>query len=414
MDTLESLLSQINTEKDASGQASDAELLRNLVQQQMTRGLSVGPTQANAEGGPMYSGPVAGYAGPTRASDVPDINAAADIPVYNGAQLSPGTIQARADAGGPFRGTMPAADAQRLSQGIQGFEATAPRSAVEVTKGILEKLGLHENAYNKAFQSQSGKMAAENAAFGGGGNLDGMAKLLAERKLDPTMITRLPAAQKAALINKGLQIDPGLDMKEYKQQADTIKDFSSGPSSKNIDRLNTAVDHLEKLKTTGDKLQNSGVRAYNYFKNSLSKNLGEPEVKAYMDAAHAVAGEMAAVFKNGTGTDVEIKKWLDNISSSDSPAQIQTNFDTLVALMQGRVGALESRYEKIVHKSPEIFSAKARGIIQRLGSVDLGGNSKQPPATQASAPQGAIDALKARPELKDDFQRKYGFLPPGV
>ena len=386
MDTLEGLLSQINAEKDASGQAGDAELLRNLVQQQMTRGLSVGPTSNNPMGGPMYSGPVAGYAGPLRPSDVPDINAAADIPVYNGAQLSPGTTQARADAGGPFRGTMPDVQAQRLSQGMQGLEATAPRSAAEVTRGLLAKLGFSEDSYNKAFQAHSGRMAAENAAFGGGGNLDGMARLLAERKLDPTMITRLPAAQKAALINKGLQLDPGLDMKEYKQQADTLKDFSSGPTSKNVDRLNTAVDHLEKLKTTGDKLANGDLRVLNYFKNSLAKNTGAPEVKAYMDAANAVAGEMAAVFKNGTGTDVEIKKWLDNISSSDSPAQIQTNFDTLVALMKGRVDALGSRYEKVMHKAPpDIFSPKARGIIQKLGTVELGNAPEAPKGMPAGA-----------------------------
>lgn len=290
-----------------------------------------------------------------------------------------------------------------------------PTAQKEIVANILQGLGITQSPEQEAFAKAKGKAAGEAAAMGGGGgNIEATAKLLAERKLPISALGRLPANQKLALISRATQLDPSLDLKDYETQQKTMNSFSSGRDKDNIVRLNTAVDHLEKLKTAGDALQNSDVRVLNAIKAGIGNATGDPRIKAYKDAAQAVAGEMAAVFKNGTGTDVEIKKWLDQLNASDSPKQIQANFDTLVGLMRGRVDALDSTYERTMHKSLPggIFTKKAQGIIQKLGSYDLGSNSAE--KAQGNAPQGAIDMLKTNPELKDFFKQKYGYLPEGM
>ena len=398
MDTLNDLLSQINQEKSASGQAADAQILQNLVQQGMTRGLGVSPTRNDAMGQVGFSGTVGGYSGALRPEDAPSYAAGADIPVYYGSPggkntgigigLSPQTIQARSDAGGALRGLVPQDQAEKASQGFQATEKLAPHSANEVAKGVLEKLGVGENDYNKAYQTAAGKAAGEGLTTGG---FDEMAKMLSERKLDPTILSRMRDQHKAEIIRKGLLLDPSLDMKDYKREADLLKDFTSGKGSAfNIDRLNTAVPHLAHLKAAGDALQNTNMKAFNWGKNMMKDFKGDPEISDYLDAAQGVAGEMAAVFKNGTGTDVEIQKWLKRLSSSDSPRQIQQNFDTMVSLMRDRATALDNRFKTgMKGKSFPIWSPEAQAVFKQIGA-DTGANSKA--AAPAAAPAAGAPA----------------------
>lgn len=141
MATLEEVLAGLDQQAVDSMSRNDTELLTNLVAQDMTRGLGLSP-----QGVPGFSGPVAGYAGPLRPSDVPSNVAGADIPVYYGSRISPGTIQARAEAGGPFRGFMPQPQAESLARGLSGLQGMGlpPGADKEIVEGILGRFGLSD------------------------------------------------------------------------------------------------------------------------------------------------------------------------------------------------------------------------------------------------------------------------------
>lgn len=147
MPTLQDVLASLDQQAASSMSQNDTELLTNLVSQDMTRGLGITP-----QGQPNFSGPVAGYAGPLRPSDVPSFEAGADIPVYNGSKLSPGTEQARADAGGPFRGIMPQPQAEQLMQGISSMTAAGVPQGTnkEIVEGLLGKMGIGSAATSKS------------------------------------------------------------------------------------------------------------------------------------------------------------------------------------------------------------------------------------------------------------------------
>lgn len=99
------------------------------------------------------------------------------------------------------------------------------------------------------------------------------------------------------------------------------------------------------MKETGDKLNNSPIQLWNKIKNAGLVAVGDPRVTNFLNAANAVAGEMATVFKGTSGTDQEIKAWRDNLSASMSPTQIQGSVDTLIELLGSRMLALNSQFE---------------------------------------------------------------------
>jgi hypothetical protein len=180
------------------------------------------------------------------------------------------------------------------------------------------------------------------------------------------------------------------------------RDFTSGTSSKTINSLNTAIGHLESLAKAAQGLDNGSVQSWNTFRNALTTKLtNDPRVTKFNVTANAVAGELATVFKNTSGTDQEIKSWKDQLSASMTPAQLKVGaVDQAIELIGSRLGALRNKYEQGLGKPLDfqILSPKSRRILQSLGAdvnaMD-GGNTNTPIAT---------DTTKA-----NDFRSKYNY-----
>ena len=69
------------------------------------------------------------------------------------------------------------------------------------------------------------------------------------------------------------------------------------------------------------------------------------------------------------------------------------------------------------YKPNEAWKAHREAFMNEYGNFGKGDKqpkpSAQPKQNQSikQAPQGAIEALRNNPELKDQFQAKYGYLP---
>jgi hypothetical protein len=76
------------------------------------------------------------------------------------------------------------------------------------------------------------------------------------------------------------------------------------------------------------------------------------------------------VFKGTAGTDQEIKKWLENISSSDSPEQINASIDEAIELLGSRLYALRDQYERGLGKPKDFkfLSAKSDELLRKIGA----------------------------------------------
>lgn len=296
--------------------------------------------------------------------------------------------------------------------------------AKDITSQILEKSGLARSEYDKAFQHASGKAAGEAAAAGGSAKqneeLNTTAKKLANYEVPLSVLSRLPGSERLAIVAEAERQNPGFDMTQYAARQKVREQFASRSGyGGNITSLNTAVDHLDKVLKATDAIKNTDVQLLNALKNKGLEATGDPRITNLKIAIKAVTGEMATLFKGTSGTDAGMKDWAEALQASQSPEQIRQGVRQLVGLMAGRLHAIEGTWDQTMGKPRDIpiLNKKSQQILDKYGlSSEIGDSVSTDKKTaaaapQATAPQSALDYLKAHPEAKDQFKQKYGYLP---
>lgn len=276
---------------------------------------------------------------------------------------------------------------QTARETLQGLAVSDIPKAAQgpIIEKVLESLGLSQSDYQKAFDTARGKVAGEQAGFGsaGGGGMEEIAKKVATYDIAIPSGFALRSPMWQAVLKRAVELNPNFDQKTYSERLKTKQDFATGRNARNIISANTAVDHLGTLKEAAVALQNAGPKFWNYAKNAGLSAIGDDRVTAFNNAAVAVENELASLFKGTGATDQEIKQWRANLSSSQSPEQIQKSIETAVKLLQGRVGAMEDLYKKRMGAEPEqpFLSDSAQEIIDQLGV------GKKPRAQASGAPE---------------------------
>ncbi len=234
------------------------------------------------------------------------------------------------------------------------------------SKGSLLESNNPSNPYNPSVgggESFLKTLSPQNAA---------LVKGVANYKLSLSKITSLRSSAREKLTRMVMQYDPTFDMTQYATRAAIRKDFTSGKSSRSIRSLNTAVGHLKSLSEAFKKLDNTSYPIWNKIKNFGIEETGGGIITAVKNNINAVAGEMATVFKNSSGTDQEIKAWKDEISASQSPAQVKAGIDKMIELMGSRLTAFNSQWKSGIGKPKDfrILSDNSRKILSSMG-VDV-------------------------------------------
>lgn len=160
--------------------------------------------------------------------------------------------------------------------------------------------------------------------------------------------------------------DPSFDASNYSIKMAARKAFTSGKYSQSRTSLNQAVQHLSELQDAANALNNSNWQPYNTIANYLIAQKGDPRITKFNGAATAVQNELATVFKGTGATDQEIHQWRNNLSSSQSPAQLNESIDEALRLMNGRVQSLQDAYTTAVGKPADfsMLGTKAKQILE--------------------------------------------------
>jgi hypothetical protein len=246
-----------------------------------------------------------------------------------------------------------------------------------------------------------------------------LVKGVTDYSIDPTKTSSIRGNQRQQLINAAKLYDPTYDMTQFPRRSATGTEYSKGMTGRNIKSFNTAIKHLSTLNDAIGQAPNPrifGMSASPYtaavragtkaFGSDTPEGLG---MSAENSAINAVAGELATAFKGGSaGDQIEYENWLKAYNPNLSPEAKRQFIKTGVELLQGRINALSSDYERVMGKKPEspLLYPETQTIIDKLtGGISVPEWAKGDP----EAYQRGINAGGSDEEIQSIF-RKRGLI----
>jgi hypothetical protein len=171
-----------------------------------------------------------------------------------------------------------------------------------------------------------------------------------------------------SLIQMVGQYDPTFDAVNYNARAKTRQDFTSGKSAQTINALNTVAQHLDRLSTSADALNNTFSPAYNTLANFLSRHTGKAVVTNFETDKKAVVDELTRAWRQAGGSEQDVKAWASVLDASNSPAQLHGAIGEMGQLLEGKLSALEAQAQQGLGIAPDIqvIKPEARAVLGRL------------------------------------------------
>lgn len=198
------------------------------------------------------------------------------------------------------------------------------------------------------------------------------------------------------LVAAATQYDPSLDAANAATRVATRKDFTSGPSSKNIASINTAIGHLVTLQQAAKELDNSDFKLWNTVGNWAATQTGDPRVKKFEIARQAVASELTRAFRGTGGSLTEVKDWENSLDTSGSPEQLNAATTMGTELLLSRLESMNDNYTRGMGRSSDVMQLLSPHNVAKLEALQTGRDAsevKAPPAggAQTSAPETATE-----------------------
>lgn len=175
-----------------------------------------------------------------------------------------------------------------------------------------------------------------------------------------------------------------------------LKDFESGKTSKDINALNTSVQHINTLKPLLANLNNTQMPLANYIKNTWNQQvMGSPAPTDFNGVRDFVTGEISkAVLPNGGG-EAERQSLAKSAASSNSGPALQSILDKWQELLAGKTKATRLQWDN--------------GTMGRFGEFD----KFLMPDTKAALGIASPAAPAARPGQKPTSALAARYLPGG-
>ena len=190
-------------------------------------------------------------------------------------------------------------------------------------------------------------------------------KAVAEGK-QPVSNTSVRGGARAALVAAVQQYKPDFYQPTYKTQADVQKDFTSGPTSKNITAINTTIAHMGTMLKAADALDNGNIPLANQAMNTVLTAFGKPQVNNFEIAKQAVGNELMRVFRQVQASEQETQAWESRFKSANSPQQIREAIGMGVELLKGRIDSVDDQWKRGMNTDqgyPNLLSPKSKAVV---------------------------------------------------
>ena len=188
--------------------------------------------------------------------------------------------------------------------------------------------------------------------------------------LQPLSIASMRTGNREALAAMVSQYSPGAFGGRYASKAAVQKDFTSGPTAKNVTSANTVIAHIGTLDEMLDALKNNDLRLVNSVVNRLRTETGDPNVNNFDTAKQAVGNELMRVFRQVNASEAETKAWEERFKSSLGPDVLKGAIKTGVALLKGRIDAIDDQWKRGMETDkgfPNLISPRSKAVLDKLG-----------------------------------------------
>lgn len=169
-------------------------------------------------------------------------------------------------------------------------------------------------------------------------------------KISP-MLARTAAGQK--ILSDISQYDPTFDQTNYGQRFQAAKDFApQGKTGQAIIQNNTVIEHSAQLLDRARALNNTSIPLLNSGLNVFSEQRGESPVTRFNQQKLRLVDEMAKLLKGGQGSEGEINRQLSVLHAAQSPEQLQSGIEDIIAAAESRKSSQLAQYETAMGRKP--------------------------------------------------------------
>lgn len=208
-----------------------------------------------------------------------------------------------------------------------------------------------------------------------------------------------------AMVERVNQYDPEYDQGMAPAKFAVRKDFTSGPTSKNITSINTSIHHVGTLEEMVDALKNGDTKAVNYIINKVKTETGNPNINNLELAKNAVGDELMKAFRGAGASESEAESWRKKFDTSNSPETLKEAGQTAVKLLHGRITEVDNQWKRGMSTEkgyPNLLSPEAKGVLDKLE-----GGTKQGGDLSVTAPNGKVYHFKDKAQA-DAFKKAAG------
>jgi hypothetical protein len=193
--------------------------------------------------------------------------------------------------------------------------------------------------------------------------------------------------------------DPTWNEAAFSQYAQARRNFTTGTGGRQINTINTALQHMQKLTDVVNAMNNGDFTALNFLSNEGANAFSHGQLANFNAIISQVATEMAAVYKGGNAapTDQEIQHFRQALSPSLGHAKQVEVLRDWTDLLTGKLNSLAEQYQDSMSPLSQpitIIKPEARqafNSIEQLNAKLGGGSPAQVPAQPTVyAPGGGV------------------------
>jgi hypothetical protein len=257
---------------------------------------------------------------------------------------------------------------------------TDPKSGQQFTM-VLGHPETAQTLTGEPYTPSGAQRVGTTAQAGAGGNVDTVAKGIAEYRMAPLTSSVMRGPWGQAVMNRVLELNPEYQSTEYGARASGARAFASGRQSDTVRSMSVVIDHLATLQDLGEALQNGDVRKLSELEIIVGRQFGVEGAVDFNAAKEIVGDEIAKAVIGGVNSERDRAALHDKLDAANSPAQMLGVIRTFKKLLTGQLGGLRQQYEHATGKSADDFdqllSPRAR---EELGGTHPGGGAPQPGA----------------------------------